>query len=700
MSKKLIFFVIVMIAYNLVVYSPLYGNEDSDKNLIENSSFELYKDNNFENWCVYSWFSDNENKIFNIDSSIYNKGQNCALIYLKNENDARYLQKIELDSKKYYKVSCFMKTENVGNNSVGANIGILDQSVVSNDLKGTNDWTEVDLFLKSTENKDKITLTFGLGSYGSLNTGKLWIDNIKVEKLDNIPHGKDVFDLSNYKEKEDTNLITKSDEINGIDKEINFSKLSKENIKIFFKFLISFFIPVLIYLIIMIVFVKGYPKNKRFFIFGLVLICILAILVRFVLRIKMQGHPIDIGCFTAWANEASENLFGFYSSDGFSDYPPIYIIVLSIMGKIAKLLNIGLDHEKYILVISLPSIIADILIGIIIYKLASEKISDKIAIVLITLFVFNPLVILNSSIWGQVDSFFTLFILLMLIQMSKGNLICTNLILVISILIKPHGLIFIPIVFYNFMFKFYYKIMDRKNNKNEKFFNSLIYTLRNEYLRKILLSLISIIGTVFFILMLFKKTYNEPLWIIDLFIGTVSQQYNYATLNAFNFYAAVKANWVDDSEMFLHLSYNNWGSFFIILISILVGIMFVLLYDEKIPIITSLVLITGVYIFSSRMHERYMFPAIAITLLVVIYYKKHWILFLYVFLSFTNFINVWMVYIRSLEEDYWIPKENVLMRTVSVANILAFLIILIITVVFLMNKRIEVIETKKVESEF
>ena len=47
-------------------------------------------------------------------------------------------------------------------------------------------------------------------------------------------------------------------------------------------------------------------------------------------------------------------------------------------------------------------------------------------------------------------------------------------------------------------------------------------------------------------------------------MGTAGH-YDYATVNALNFYFTMDANWIKDSEAFWGLTYFQWGMLFIVL---------------------------------------------------------------------------------------------------------------------------------------
>ena len=65
-----------------------------------------------------------------------------------------------------------------------------------------------------------------------------------------------------------------------------------------------------------------------------------------------------------------------------------------------------------------------------------------------SLYLFNPATIVNCSLWGQVDSVYTLFILLMIYFISEKKMIYSYFMFAICIFIKPQAFIFTPILIF------------------------------------------------------------------------------------------------------------------------------------------------------------------------------------------------------------------------------------------------------------
>lgn len=170
----------------------------------------------------------------------------------------------------------------------------------------------------------------------------------------------------------------------------------------------------------------------------------IGILVRGALALTTKGYGPDIGTFSAWAAHAADGLFTFYSPGYFADYPPGYIYVLWLVGKLRLLLGINFDTPSFLLILKLPAILADSATVWLLYRLAQRHWSSNAAVAVAALYAFNPAVILNSAVWGQVDGVLTLFILLGVIFLERRPALSAAS-FAIALLIKPQALIFAPL---------------------------------------------------------------------------------------------------------------------------------------------------------------------------------------------------------------------------------------------------------------
>jgi dolichyl-phosphate-mannose-protein mannosyltransferase len=379
-------------------------------------------------------------------------------------------------------------------------------------------------------------------------------------------------------------------------------------------------------------------------------VLLIGLFIRLILAVTVESFSTDINLFQFWSQRAAEGLFRIYQGDYFLDYPPFYLYILFFIGKIAALLGLTGGEPLFILLLKLPSIFADLITAYTLYQLAKKRLPGIWPVLISVIYVFNPAVIINSTIWGQVDSFLVLFFALGLLLMDSKRPAMAGLPLAIGVLIKPQGLIILPIVFFELL--------------KQRDWKLLIKTA------------IWGIGTIAVLILPFVIV-EGPAWIFDLYMST-ADGYKYVSLNAFNFFSLIGANLKPDSETFLFFSYKTWGTIFI-LASIIYSV--VLHWKGKgkhLKYVNALILFMAVFMLSVRMHERYLFPALFFLAVILILTKDRWSLVFYGIASFSIFANTMAVLDRQIKFDYpHVSPDDPLLIFISLVNVLLFIAVLI-----------------------
>jgi hypothetical protein len=153
-----------------------------------------------------------------------------------------------------------------------------------------------------------------------------------------------------------------------------------------------------------------------------------------------SGFRVDLASFHGWASDLATNgLGGFYTRPGFHDYTPGYLYVLYAVGVLGKALGQDL--------IKVPPILADVALGWLVWSMAREIGAGRRAALLgAALVVFNPVSWFDSVLWGQVDSFGVVFLLLGLRALWRDQPERAAIFSVIAALIKPQLAILAPLV--------------------------------------------------------------------------------------------------------------------------------------------------------------------------------------------------------------------------------------------------------------
>lgn len=364
------------------------------------------------------------------------------------------------------------------------------------------------------------------------------------------------------------------------------------------------------------------------------------LLMRIPLALLIDGHPFDLNTFKNWSTTVAENFSQFYQGRNTSDYPPLYIYMLFLIGKIGSLSALS---PYFTLLLKLPSIVADIATSFLIYKLAKKYLSVEISILLSAFYTFNPAILMNSTIWGQVDSFFTLIIVGAIVLLTEKKIGLASVLFSAAVLMKPQGIIFLPVLFFEL--------------------------IRQKSLKGWIKVFVSALVTAIVIVLPFSLNTNG-LWIFKLFASTLGE-YPYASVNAFNFFSLIGANFVKDAGILFIFSYHIWGLIAIVLITAFSWFLFINGNSQVYASAIALVLIDGVFTFSTRMHERYMFPAVALSILTFIYLKDKRLLLLAAGFSSTIYINTHFVLYETIKGINSIAYGPVLIVT-SLLNVLLF----------------------------
>lgn len=97
-------------------------------------------------------------------------------------DDAHFTQTVSVQANTIYKLSCYIKTENVSGGA-GANIALEDRTCYSTPVLGTTDWTMVELVGKTGSGQSKLKIGCRLGNFSSTSMGIAYFDDFKIEKL-------------------------------------------------------------------------------------------------------------------------------------------------------------------------------------------------------------------------------------------------------------------------------------------------------------------------------------------------------------------------------------------------------------------------------------------------------------------------------------------------------------------------------------
>ena len=343
----------------------------------------------------------------------------------------------------------------------------------------------------------------------------------------------------------------------------------------------------------------------------LALVLFVSFLVR-ALLFPLKGYQIDTGDFVSWFNTATQNgIRPFYSLAGFADYPPFNVYIFWFFGSLAKTASIN-----HLTMIKLVPNLFDLATAALIYFFVRKQSSFKLAVMATMLYAFNPAVIYNAAVWGQYDAVYTFFLVLSLILALKSKPEIAALTFALGLLTKPQGIALLPLVAF------------------------LIY--KKGGLKKLLLSVAVFAATVFLVILPFQWS-NPITFLTKIYFGAYGG-YAYTSINAFNLWG-LYGLWVPDGGLNV-LGWILFGGFTV----------FVLYFLNKrfkdsgdfLAVFSAFILFFVFFMLPTRIHERYLFPAISVLALMFPLIKRARPL--YVALTATLFINEAYVL-------YWLNKS-------------------------------------------
>lgn len=361
--------------------------------------------------------------------------------------------------------------------------------------------------------------------------------------------------------------------------------------------------------------------------------------VRLILAALVYGYPADMGCFSGWSEHLVKVGFSrFYSGEIFADYPPGYMYPLFLIGVLRNALHIPFHSGVHLILVKLPALLADMVLAYFLYRVGENRVGHRAGFYLALAFAFSPAVILNSALWGQIDSFFMIPLAVGVFLLAEGKIEWSVLGWMLAFLMKPQALFFAPL--------WIFVLLERKDV--------------GVFLRSAL--------TGFLTFVLLSLPFSGPMTVLRIYRGTIGS-YPYATLNAFNLMALLGGNWMPDETKFLFLSYRYWGYVGILVTVLWSAFFFFRVRGKERVYATASFLAVSVFFLAPRMHERYLFPALLFILLWYVFEPKRAMLFLYAGFSVTFFVNVGLVLLLALlYEVYHIARFDGWLLCTSATN--------------------------------
>lgn len=355
------------------------------------------------------------------------------------------------------------------------------------------------------------------------------------------------------------------------------------------------------------------------------------LLIGLAVRLILVGNPgfiADISFWKSWGLAAIDHGIVWTTHNTNINYPPSFIYVLWFMGKLYSLFadphNFNTfwreNNFLFLLVSKSVAIVSDIAVACLIYWFFSQKeklqklgavftdhksklqskehgMFGDIPLLLASVFFLNPVVILDSALWGQVESYGMLFTLLAIILLFYKKPLLATAIFTVGCLMKLQNIIYIPLYF--------------------------LFIIRYFDVKTALRSVAVAVGTFFFINLPFIIA-NDMNQVLSL-LTVNSDYFPWLSLNAHNLWwivAGTKGMTTTDRITALGILNAKTVGLVIFASSYLLSV--ILLYLRPTPRNLLLALTVGIFaffLFTTQSHERYSYPVLVFLLFLYPFLK-------------------------------------------------------------------------------
>jgi Gpi18-like mannosyltransferase len=377
------------------------------------------------------------------------------------------------------------------------------------------------------------------------------------------------------------------------------------------------------------------PKRETL----IVAVLLLAAFAVRLLLFPLQGYQNDMGTFSYWFNTAAtQGIRPFYTyvmaNVGWVDYPPFNVYIFYVFGSLARAFS-TVDMSFFV---KLAPTIFDVATSALIYLFVRKQLTFKQSLITTALYAFNPAIIYNVAVWGQFDAIYTFFLLLSVTLAIKRKPEASAVIFAIGLLTKPQGIALLPLI--------------------------AVLIFKKDGLKRFATSIVAFIVTIFVVILPFEWT-NPVKFLSDIYFGAYGG-YKYTSINAFNFWGLFGL-WIPDGNLYI-LGWALFAAF--AALTLLVFWKRYKVSGDFLAIYAAFLLFFAFFMLPTRIHERYLFPAISMLVLLVPFAKK--VRVLYAALTATLFVNQAYV-LYYLNMNAFIPSGDLVVIAISVINLIMFL---------------------------
>ena len=379
-----------------------------------------------------------------------------------------------------------------------------------------------------------------------------------------------------------------------------------------------------------------------------------ALLLRLVLAAVTAGYSFDVSCFVAWGDRlASLGPAAFYAPDYFADYPPGYLPVLALIAVLRGALGLGSDAPLARMLLTFVPAVCDIACAALVLRIGGGRPGT---VRLAAFAAFCPALLFDTAVWKQIDGAFALPLLACFWLLERRRYLPAAFLYGVALAIKPQALLAGPVLALCFVLQ----ALDAAHDGPAALGRALGRVLGGAALALAapLALALPFYGPVRLVPELLQK------------YADTSSGYMYASVNAFNWFAALGGNWVStDSTAFFGLSWGTLGTVHILLLTAALFAAGILAWrcDAKAapgaprrfsPLLLAALYLTGIFTFGHCMHERYLLPGLVLALAAAARWGDIRLYGAAFGLSVTGFLNLAAVYAQVNTDDPWFSSAT------------------------------------------
>lgn len=397
-------------------------------------------------------------------------------------------------------------------------------------------------------------------------------------------------------------------------------------------------------------------QEREMWIFSLIFLFGFAVLLRLLVGVAYI-NKMDTFWYRSWAVDLPNGLFDVYArAEEISlDYPPLYLIPLYLVGLVYRVVG-GTDANIYtqMFLLKIFPIVFDCLCGIFLYRVCSEKFGQKIGLIGAMAWLFNPSMFFNSTLWGQTDSVMCFFLLLAFWYVAEERPVLGAFFFAVAGLTKYQSLMFTPV-----------------------FLCELVWRCQFKW-KKLLPALGVAAAAVVVVFLPFMIGSGNPLLFFDVYLGGAGK-YPYCSLYCFNFYGMMGldwAHWIEDTESLIGpFTYQMFGYVMVGCAALLLLLMY-FRGSRRNGWVGGLFFMQCVFMFMTRMHERYQIVVLPFALMAYLVTRKRRFGISFVALTVMTALNQFMIllfHIGNWETPWEARFDDLILPLMSAVNFLLFL---------------------------